>query len=266
MFMVVWTLILRGISIEFRSHLTHPMWRQFWDFVFGFASTLMPILLGCALANIVRGVTLDATGFFNIPLFTSFRPSDPQPGILDIYTVFVGLFALVMILAHGASFLAWKTEGEVSERARAIRQPLFVSAMVMFAVVTMLTMTVRASIFAQAQTSPIAWFFALVTLASVGSFFFGHRLQKDIFAFLGTSGTILGLLGATAASVFPVMLKSTLGEQFDLTALNASSDSNSLATGMRWWFVGFPIAVAYFAYIFYLHRDRAKPAADGEGY
>ena len=46
--LVLWVLILRGIAIEFRSHLEDSMWRAVWDAVFGVASTLAPVLFGAA--------------------------------------------------------------------------------------------------------------------------------------------------------------------------------------------------------------------------
>src|SRR5512133_1170454 len=110
LFMVVWTLAMRGISIEFRSHLPDGMWRAFWDRAFMVASVLLPVLLGAALGNVVRGVPVDATGYFNIPLFTDFSAGNPV-GILDWYTVLTGVFVLVTIANHGALFLVWRTEG-----------------------------------------------------------------------------------------------------------------------------------------------------------
>src|SRR5436190_16302632 len=57
--MVLWLLILRGISIEFRGHVESPVWRPLWDAVFGGASALLAIFFGVALGNVVRGVPLD---------------------------------------------------------------------------------------------------------------------------------------------------------------------------------------------------------------
>src|SRR5271170_5554189 len=52
--MVLWCLILRGISIEVRSHIDDRMWRTFFDAVFTFASVLLAIFLGAALGNVIR--------------------------------------------------------------------------------------------------------------------------------------------------------------------------------------------------------------------
>src|SRR5438128_4154109 len=84
--MALWLIILRGLSIPFRSQQSSPLWRSFWDGAFAFSSVLMAIVLGAALGNVVRGVPLDATGFFAGPLFTNFLPGR-HPGVLDWYTV-----------------------------------------------------------------------------------------------------------------------------------------------------------------------------------
>src|ERR1051325_8007415 len=82
--MVLWLLILRGCSIEFRSHLAEPVRRTFFDFVFTFASVLLAIFLGAALGNVLRGVPLDADASFFEPMWTNFVPSG-QTGVLDWY-------------------------------------------------------------------------------------------------------------------------------------------------------------------------------------
>src|SRR5712675_3006254 len=56
--MVLWLLILRGISIELRSHIESPIWKPFWDLIFGGSSALLALLYGAALGNVVRGVPL----------------------------------------------------------------------------------------------------------------------------------------------------------------------------------------------------------------
>ena len=70
--MVLWLLILRGISIEFRNHIDSLVWKPFWDVVFGGASALLAIFFGAALGNVVRGVPLDSANEFFLPLWTNF--------------------------------------------------------------------------------------------------------------------------------------------------------------------------------------------------
>jgi len=265
MFLVLWTLILRGISIEFRSHVQDTMWRAFWDGTFALSSILLPVLLGAALGNVIRGVPVDALGNFNIPLFTSFGVSNPV-GILDWYTVLVGVFALVVITAHGALFLAWKTEGPVQERCLKMAMPLWIATLALWLVTTLATKVVNPAIFDTFPKAPLAWLFFIVYVAGFGLVFLGLSRKRHLLAFLGSGAFILGILATTAACVFPVMLRSTLNPDWSLTAHNASVEAHGLKAGLVWWFIGFPIVLVYFSYLFRIHRGKVKAAPEGEGY
>ncbi|MBK8793794.1 MAG: cytochrome d ubiquinol oxidase subunit II [Holophaga sp.] len=265
MFLVLWCLVLRGIGIEFRSHLRDGMWRAFWDAVFAVASILLPILLGAALGNVVRGVPIDATGYFNIPLFTSFGIHNPV-GILDWYTVLMGVFVLVTIAGHGATFLGWKTDGRVHARAVNAGLPLWSFVIILWLVMTAATLRVTPALFHGWATSPLAWLATLIYIAGLGAVMFGLFKGRHLLAFIGSGAFILGILAATAASVWPVMLRSTLNPEWSLTAHNASVAASGLRKGFIWWIIGFPIALGYFAMLFRLFRGKAQAAGEGEGY
>src|SRR6185369_1651779 len=111
--MVLWLLMLRGVGIELRSHVNDPLWWSFFDFVFSVASLLLAIFFGAAIGNVVRGVPLDANGYFFEPLWTNFRVGT-HTGILDWYTVITGVLALVTLTVHGSHYLALKTEGALN--------------------------------------------------------------------------------------------------------------------------------------------------------
>jgi cytochrome d ubiquinol oxidase subunit II len=117
LFLILWCLILRGISIEVGGHIDDRLWQAFWDFVFAFASFLLAILFGAAAGNVVRGVPVDSNGDFSMAFFTDFNVRG-YVGLLDWYTVSVAVFAVVILAAHGATYLMLKTEGAVHARAR----------------------------------------------------------------------------------------------------------------------------------------------------
>jgi hypothetical protein len=121
---VLWLLILRGVSLELRNHIDVGVWRALLDGLFGLSSALLTIFFGAALANVLRGVPLQADGYFFLPLWTNWQPG-PHPGILDWYTVIGGLVALVALTLHGALWLTIKTSGELEQRARRIVTPLW---------------------------------------------------------------------------------------------------------------------------------------------
>lgn len=261
---VLWVLILRGIAIEFRSHVEDGMWRTFWDGTFAIASTLAPVLFGAALGNLIRGVPLREDGWFALSLFESFSPHG-ELGLLDWYTVLAGLLALAALLHHGALFLGWKSDGIVSERSLKSAGRLFWVVVALWLAATAATAAIAPGIFSALAVRPIAWLATVLLLAGLATSYLARRAGRELLAFLGSGAFLVGTLGATAASVYPTMIRSTNTSSPSLTALNASASQESLRAGLLWWPVGFGLAIAYFVVLFRLHRGKAR-AADGEGY
>ncbi len=264
-FLVVWCLILRGISIEFRSHVADPLWRGAWDLTFAAASTLLPLFLGAALGNLLRGVPLGPDGWFSLELFTDFGATGPV-GLLDWYTLLVGVFALAALSAHGAAFLAWKTDGAVQGRSRAAGRRLFAAVVVLWPLVTAATRAVNPGFLDPLVRRPQAAFLALAALAGLATTLVGLFRGRDLAAFLGSCAFVAGLSLATAACAFPVLLRATGGDALSLTASNAGGDPGGLRTALVWFCVGMPLAAVYFVTVLRLHRGKAAPAGEGEGY
>src|SRR5947209_14787376 len=117
---VLWLLMVRGVSIELRSRISNPVWSSFWDGMFFLGSALLAIFYGAALGNVIRGAPLNAQGYFFEALWTDFNPFSAHPGILDWYTILTGLLAFTTLMMHGANYIAVKTEGALNERTRRI--------------------------------------------------------------------------------------------------------------------------------------------------
>src|ERR1700737_2775613 len=139
---VLWLLILRGASIEFRNHIKSAVWDPFWDFLFCASSSLLAIFYGAALANVVRGVPLDASGYFFEPLWTNFQLGE-ETGILDWYTILVGVLALLALSMHGALWVHLKTSGAVSQRAGQLAGRIWWGLLAMTVIVTALTLRIQ---------------------------------------------------------------------------------------------------------------------------
>ncbi len=264
-FLVLWSLVLRGIAIEFRSHVNDTIWRRTWDLGFGVASILLPVFFGAALGNLIRGVPLDAGGWFELALFTDFSAKDPV-GILDWYTVLVGVFALAALVGHGATFLSWKTDGPVQERTRRLVRPLHGVIAGLWIAVTAATAAVNRDLLAALPGRPLAILLASAAAAGLVTVFVASPRGRDRAAFLGSSVFLAGLSMATAACVFPVMLRSISDPALSLTAYNAGGDPTGLRTALGWLAIGLPLAILYFVIVFRVHRGKAVAAADGEGY
>ena len=254
-FLVLWTLVLRGISIEFRSHVDDLLWRTAWDFVFCASSAFLAILFGAALGNLIRGLPIDANGWFALTFFTHFRTESPV-GILDWYTVLVGAFALVTLMAHGAAFLSWKTAGALEERSRLFSLLLFGVVTVLWPVVTWATRVVSPSAFATLAERPLAWLGATAAVIGLGAAFRGLSTRHAFVAFLGSCAFIAGILGSTAAMMFPILLRAIDDPSRSLTAYAAASAPSGLATALGWFALGAPLVATYFVIVFRLHRGK----------
>jgi cytochrome d ubiquinol oxidase subunit II len=262
---VLWLLILRGIAIEFRSHHSNPLWREFWDTTFSIASGLMAVVLGTSLGNLLRGVPLDESGFFVLPLFENFLPGE-QPGVFDWYTVLAGAFTLFALAGHGALYLVWKTNGPVQERSRVVAWRAWPAALCLWIGATVATAWLHPQLFANLVHRP--WSLLLVAMALGGLFgvFRFKKQSKDLPAFLSSSAFLLCILAATMTGQYPNLLRSTLDPNDSITATSAATGHYGLRVGLAWWCLGMAFAVSYFVFLFRLFRGKVVPQADGSGY
>jgi cytochrome d ubiquinol oxidase subunit II len=266
LFVVLWLLALRGIAIEFRAVLSAPLWRQAWDGVFAFTSTIMAFVAGVTFANVIRGVPLDETGWFHLDLFAL---GQGRVGALDAYTSFVGLVAVAVLAAHGATYLAWKTGGVVGERSRAVARRAWWIAWALAAGVTVATALARPSMFTSFAQRPWTWPLPAVAIAS--AVVAGRALAGDAGgasrqrqAFLASSAFIASLVLATAAVLYPVLLPSTIDSRFDLDVYTAASGHATLALGLVWWVPALCLAVAYVANVFRSMRGKVVATEHGD--
>src|SRR5882672_9205807 len=156
LFLILWCLILRGISLEVGGHINDRMWQGFWDFVFVLANVLLAILFGAAAGNLARGVPLASDGTFSMAFFTDFTPRG-DVGLLDWYTVSVALFATVALAAHGATYLTLKTEGTVHDRSAVWARVLWAAVAPLLLVITLESAEVRPDLLGHALDNGFWW-------------------------------------------------------------------------------------------------------------
>ncbi len=244
---VLWLLIARGLALELRSHLDHPLWKQLWDTAFSGASLLLAIVLGAALGNLIRGVPLNHDGYFFVTLWTDFMPG-PEPGILDWFTVLTGLTSASILALHGANYLAVKAEGELYRRADRV------ASFAGWASVGCTVLTVIAVPFVQPALRlnfaghPIEYLLPLTGLLALAGILYFRLRQRDTAAFLASSLFILAMLGSVACGMYPHILASTTDPALSLTVFNAATDSYGLSAGLPWFVVGFALVLAYQIY------------------
>ena len=241
---VLWLLIVRGVSVEVRSHISEPLWHALFDALFAGSSILLAVFFGAALGNVIRGVPLGPDGYFFEPLWTSFTPT-PAPGILDWYTVLTGSLTLIVLASHGAHFVAVRSTGAIHDRTVRIATRLWPWMLALALITLGATLWVRPSMITNYIRWPAGWVIPGVAVASVIATSYYRRRGRDVAAFVGSSLFLSAMLGGVAFGLYPVLLPSSNSTNPSLTAINALAPSYGLRVGLRWWTIGFLLAVCY---------------------
>jgi cytochrome d ubiquinol oxidase subunit II len=244
--MVLWLLILRGISIEFRNHIDSPVWTPLWDAGFGVSSALLAVFFGAALGNVIRGVPLDQAGDFFLPLWTDFAPG-PQPGVLDWYTILIGVLALAALANHGALWVTYKTEGELNVRARGFAQALWWLLGILTLAATAASFSLQPRILSNFRDYPWGAVFPLLAVSG----FTGMRVSgNELRAFLWSCAFLAGMLTSAAFGVFPYVLPSSTSPALGLTVDGAAAAAYGLKIGLAWWIPGMALAGGYSVFVY----------------
>lgn len=248
--MVLWSLVLRAISIEFRSHLDSPVWRPFWDVVFSLSSLLLAVFLGAALGNVVRGVSLNEDGYFFTPLWTSFRISGGELGILDWYTVTVGLASLLALTYHGAMWVILKTEGAVRDRARRAAGVIWPLLLLCVALVTVLTFRIQPHVPERMNGNPLSYLFPVLALIGIFASRSLTAKGKELWAFLASALFLVFMLVSVVFGLYPMVLPAAGDAAASLTIHNASGPRYSLWVALLWWIPGMILVATYTTFVY----------------
>lgn len=243
LFVILLALIVRAVAFEFRSKDIRPGWRRLWDAAIFFGSAAPALLWGVAVANIVRGVPIDANMHYTGTFFDMLNP----------YALLGGLVTLSIFVLHGALFLQLKTEGVVRERAQQTARKAWLPVLVI----------VLAFVIMSAFQTDMFAAFGLVKFAALGiavvallaTIAMIYR-QRYGLAFIGTSVAIISIVVLLFATLFPRVMPSSLGAAFDLTIYNASSSQYTLTVMTIIALTLLPIVLAYQAWTYWVFRKR----------
>lgn len=250
---VLWLLIGRGVSLEFRSQVDHALWRGFWDACLAVASALIALLLGVALGNLVRGLPIRADGTFQGTFSTLLNP----------YSLLVGILSLVTLAGHGVNYLRVKTAGGLQAAARRWSRVLGAAALALALLTTGATFLLRSGIAANFRAWLVAVLLPLLALAGLIAWTTAPP-DADRRAWRGSVLTIVALLATAGLTIFPDLLHSTVDPAYSLTVYNAAAAPHGLRAAFMANIVGLAAVVFYSTYI---HRTfRGKVKLDEHGY
>lgn len=241
LFLILVALIVRGVAFEFRSSDRSPQWRNLWDWMIFIGSALSAILWGVAVADLLRGVPIDAKMQFAGNFFDLVSP----------YAILGGVSTFLLFTLHGALYLSLKTEGEILQKVQKAAKKIgavTVLAVVVFAVMTFFETDLFAS--NGATIVLLACALALV-LANIMA-----RSGKNGWAFISSALTIVFLTVSVFWGLFPRVMVSSLNPEWSLTIYNASSSPYTLKIMTIVALTMVPIVLAYQAWTYWIFRKR----------
>jgi cytochrome d ubiquinol oxidase subunit II len=255
--LILFALILRGVSLAFRGEVDDSRWRRLWDTGLFLGSFLPALLFGVAFANLFKGLPIDAEGIFQGNLLTLLNP----------YGLAGGLLFVLLFLHHGSLWLAVKTRGDLHRRAAHLAAKIW-PWLTGMAIIFLLATRRWTTLFDNYADQPVLLLIPLVAVAAlitVRAFIKRAQWWKAWFA---SSLTIVGITLFGVVGLFPDLLKSSLNPAYSLTVYNSSSSPLTLKImlGVALTFV--PLVIAYQVWVYFLFKDKVEPEdlAREEGY
>lgn len=263
--LALWLLIGRALGLELRDHFDHDLVAEACDSIFMVSSLLLTVILGAALGNVIRGVPLDADGYFFLPLWTNFRPG-PDPGVLDWYTVLCGAVALCALGTHGAHYLALSTTGEVNVRARRLGHTGARLLPLVTLVSLVATLVVRPSVSRNFLDHPAGLLLPAAVAASLVVMELAARRDRERLAFWASGVYLVAMLGGAAFALYPVLLPDSTDPARSLTILTAASGSYAMRIALTWWFVALALVTGSFLYLYRTFRGKLSIGGGDDGH
>ncbi|TLP82193.1 cytochrome d ubiquinol oxidase subunit II [Maribacter sp. ACAM166] len=252
---VLWLIIFRAIGLEFRSQFKFQMWKDIWDTSFGVSSLLLALFFGIALGNIVRGVNLGGVEngvsvyeghYFFLPLWdSSFSPLSETPGVIDWFTLIIGLIAVVTLAIHGANWVILKTNSSINSTLKSIifKLNIVLTALTLFSLIVW--QIVNPTSLDNFINKPYLVVFPIIYLTGLFGLFFIKKIKKDSHAFVLSTLLIVGGITSSLASLFPVILPSVNTINEPLTIYNTAASEYGLSVALTWGIIGFILLFVY---------------------
>jgi len=246
--LLLFCLIFRAVSMEFRSKHASPVWRKSWDIAFFVSSTVAVLLFGVAVGNCMMGLPIDdrmeyAGGFLDL-----LRP----------FPLLVGALALAAMAMHGAVYLCLKIEGEMQNRIRNWMWTSFGLFMTLYMFTTIVTLAMIPRSLHNFAQMPWAWGIVLVNVLAVGNIPRSIYLNRPSHAFMSSCAAIAALVALFGVSLFPELVVSNLDPANSLTIYNASSSEKTLHIMQIIAFMGLPFVLSYTAAIYWIFRGKVS--------
>lgn len=243
--LLLFALIFRAASYEFREKVSHPAWKSTWDCVHFIVNLLACVVLGVFFANLFMGIPIDVNGVYHGNLLLLFNP----------YGLAGGLFFLLFFMMHGAIWLAIKSRGELRTRALAASGILWVGVAALLVIFLVLT-TFYTGIYLNYIRMP--WLVLLPVLALAGLLGVPRMLNEGRLwgAWACSSAFIVFVTFFGVMGIYPNIVLSSMDPAASITAFNGASTTLTLQIMLGVALVMVPIVLLYQFWMYRLFSKR----------
>lgn len=288
MFVILVALILRPVAFKYRSKNESKAWRNSWDWALFIGGFVPALICGVALGNVLQGVPFRLTPELYIHYDGSFF------GLLNPFAILTGLVSVAMLTMHGAAWLCIKTAGPVAARARTVGSIAAVLTALLFALAGIALWkfvdgyTITSAINTTGPSNPLyktaahtpgawlqnystyAWTITAPVLGIVAALVTAvlMRARKEGLAMITSGLSIAGIILTVGASMFPMILPSSVDPRFSLTVWDSSSSHLTLFIMLVCTVVFLPIILAYTTWVYRVLWGKVdeKAIRDGNGH
>lgn len=252
--LILFALIIRGVSFEMRGQLDNEKWRKVWDVCIFVGSVAPAILFGVAFANIFQGISFNGDGVNEGNLFTLLNP----------YGLVGGVEFLLLFMIHGALWLCIRTEGDLQVRAAATAAKIW-PVLLVVTLTFVISSYFATNLFANYFENPALFLILAFTVAALLAVYVFIKKEAWFKAWFASAGTIVGATFFGIAGLFPTLFPSSINSEFSLTAFNASSSPLTLQIMLGVVAVFIPLVIAYQAWTYKLFSGKVTEAEMSHG-
>ncbi len=246
--LLLFALIFRAVSLEFRSKTENPAWRRVWDFGFFASSFLAAFLFGVAGGNLMLGLPMSQNLTVHQTLLEQLSP----------YPLVIGALTVTLFTMHGAIFLYLKTEGDLQKQAEQWIWRAFGFFLVVYMLATMFTLIEVPRATHKFEEHPWLWIAPILNVLAIANIPRAMFRKQPAYAFASSCATIAALAFLFAAAIFPDLVPSTIDPAWSLTIYTARASAKTLDIMLLIALIGMPCVLTYTAVIYWVFRGKVK--------
>jgi cytochrome bd ubiquinol oxidase subunit II len=246
--LLLFALIFRAVSMEFRGKRDSRAWKRFWDVSFFGASLLATFLFGVAAGNTLVGIPVDARGVYTGSFFDLVRP----------YPILIGLLTVSFATMHGAIYLFMKTEHELQQLVHRWMWRGFGLTLITFMLATIFTLAMMPDVVRNFRAHPWTWAVVVLMVLAFANIPRAIFLDRPFYAFISSSLTIAAMVFLFSFSLFPNLVVSSISPAFSLTIYSAASSQKTLKIMAIIALIGMPFVLAYTTAIYWAFRGKVR--------